>query len=98
MEIEVARPETITASGRDRNFVCELAITVFEDFQRPWLLGLAAGGVVAARDKDRHRVRRCDAYLMRINAGVEQSRLLHLLAHGTVAVDLMHSQATRNAV
>jgi len=56
MEVEMPRPEAIAPVGRYRDPVRQQTLFVIEHFQRARVLGLAAGGIVAARDEDRHPV------------------------------------------
>src|SRR5262249_15839943 len=62
------------------------------------ILGLAAGGVVAARDQDCGLVSRRHADLMAVDAGIELAGLAHRLADGAVAVDAMHGDIARGVV
>src|SRR5262249_48013867 len=75
MEIEVPRAEAETAARRDRGQIPQHAIGKGEGFDRARVLRLGGGGVIAARhQEDAAIVRRCQN-LVRINAGVEISRL-----------------------
>ena len=74
MEIEMARAEPVSAIGRDRDFVGQQPVAIGEHFQRPRLLGVAAGGVMAAGDQDDQTVIEADPHLMAVDAGVERRR------------------------
>src|SRR5262249_59336807 len=98
MEIEMPRPEAEPGSGRNRREVRQRAALETEELERAGILGLAAGGIVAARDQDCGLVPRRHADLMAVDAGIERARLAHRLADGAVAVDAMHGNIARVVV
>ena len=98
MEIEMPRSEAQSGSRRDRGEVRQRAVLEFEQLERAGILGLAAGGVIAARDQDRRPVSRRRADLMPVNAGIELARLAHRLANGAITVDTMDGDIARVVV
>jgi hypothetical protein len=95
VEIEMARPEAQPVSRRDRSEVRQHAALECEHLKRAGILGLTAGGVVAARDQDRRLISWRGANLVRIDAGIELARLAHRLAEGAIAIDAMHRDIAR---
>src|SRR5438093_5847235 len=98
MEIEMPRPEILSAVRGDRHRVGKHAVLVVEDFERAGVFGLRRRAFVAARDQNGEPVVRRDAHLMREDAGVDGTRLLHLLAGREVVVDAIHAQRARMLV
>src|SRR5262245_17928782 len=98
VEIEMPRPEAEPAAGRDRGEVGQRAVLEAVDLERAGILGLAAGGVVAARDQDRGAVSRCGKDLVRVDAGVGLARLRDLIADRAVPADAVHRDIARRIV
>src|SRR5580698_11369394 len=91
-----AEPQVGTGAGRDRGEVFQNAVPKAESFERTGVLGLAAVGIVAARDQNRGAVRRRHAYLMGENAGIERLGLRYQRADGAVGIEPMHADIARN--
>ncbi len=95
MEIQVPRPELFPTVGRDRHFVRQHAVLVVEDFQRARVFRLGGGAFVAAGHQNRQPVVGRHAHLMREDAGVDGSRLLHLFPGRKVLIDAVDAQRAR---
>src|SRR5262249_32033652 len=95
MKIEMPRPEISASVGGDRHLVGQDTVLVVEDLERAGVFGLGRGALVAARHQDRQPVVGRDAHLMREDAGVDRSRLLHFLAGREVGIDSIHAQRAR---
>src|SRR5439155_19881116 len=79
MEIEMTRPETVTAVWRDRRFVAQQPVLVLEYLERTWVLRFSRGGVMTACDEDRQTVVGADPHLVPVNSSVDRSALTHHL-------------------
>jgi len=80
MKVEVPRAEFSASIGRDRHFARQHTIFVVENFQRTWILRLGGSGFVTASYQDSEPIVGCYAYLVGEDAGVDWTRLGHLLA------------------
>ena len=95
MKIEVPRAELFSSIGRDRHFIRQHPVLVFEDFQRTRVFRLGGGAFVPAGYQDRQSIVGCHAHLMGEDPGVDGARLLHLFTGREVLVDAIDAQRAR---
>src|ERR1700716_4419013 len=98
MEIEMPRAEAEPGPGRDRGDVAQHAVLEAVDLERAGVLGLAGGGIVAARHQDRGLVPRRGENLVGVYAGIWLAWLAHHVAERAVALDAMHRDVARIVV
>ena len=91
------RAKAVAAAGRHRNLAGQQPVLVAEHLQRTRLLGLAGGGVMAARDQNRQPVVEADPHLMPVDAGVDRLALRDLGAGRDVGIDPIDLEAARIA-
>jgi hypothetical protein len=95
MKIEMSRPEIPASVGGDRHLAGQYPVLVVEDLERAGVFGFGRRAFVAPRHQDRQPVVGRDAHLMREDAGIDRSRLLHFLAGREVGVDPVHAERAR---
>src|SRR4051812_18386796 len=95
VEIEMPRPEFLAAVRCDRDFVAQDPVLVVEDLQRAGVLRLGWRALVAARYEDRMPVIRRYAHLMSVDARIDRTGLLHLVAKREILVDAIDAYRTR---
>ena len=91
----MARPKAVALAGGDRRQVRQYAVLEVEQLERAGVFGLAAAGIVAARNEDRHPVGGGRQHLVPEDAGVDARWLLYLLAEGAVPVDAVDGDTAR---
>ena len=89
------RTEFLSAIRRDRHFVRQQAVLVFEDLQRARILRLVWSAFVAPGHQNGESIVWGDAYLMGVDAGIDRTGLLHLFARREVLVDTVDAHRAR---
>ena len=98
MEVEMARSEAETGTGRDRRQIGQHAILEGEGFDGAWIFGLAGVAVVAARHQHHRAIVRRRQNLMGENAGVQIAGLRQACADRAIGGEPMHGDVARIVV